>query len=369
MRFLILLLVLILDTSLYAQGHESVISRIIQAQKKIKHFRAYTIRHDTLVTGHIRTMKGWVSVSTDPADSIFGCRFFAEPEGGGSASIYDGQYSFFIDHTKKEYTKYSNPDLLDAITGYPGGQLFCKDMIRIDTSTAIGFRLYEDEQHYYLRILLPDITRYDVIKRSKELTISKKTYLPIAVRQHQETLGKVQDLYFSISGIHINEEGIAFDFSKERYPAEYKEEEQESNQKLLALQGKKLPAFRLTGWDGSTLLSDELKGKLVLLDFWEVWCGPCVASMPRVKELYEKYKSSGLEVIGIIHQTEHLKTARQLIDKINPGFRMVLGNEQSKIDFSLQAVPLYILINRSGNIVMVSEGFPETLEETIRTYL
>lgn len=369
MRFLILLLILTLQNSLYAQGYETVISRIIQAQKQIKHFRAFTIRHDTLVTGHIRTMRGWVSVSVSPADSIFGFRFFAEPEAGGSASIYDGQYSFFIDHSKKEYTKYSKPDLLDAITGYPGGQLICKDMIQLDTSTATGFRLYEDEQHYYLRILLPDITRYDVIKRSKELTISKKTSLPVAVRLHQETLGKVQDLYFSLSSIQINEEGISYDFSQERYPAGYKEEEQQPNKKLLALKGKKMPAFRLTGWDGSTLLSDDFKGKLVLLDFWEVWCGPCVAAMPRVKELYEKYQSSGLEVIGIIHQTEHLKTARLITEKIKPGFRMATGNEQMKIDFSLQAVPLYILIDRSGKIVMVSEGFPEILEEQIRTYL
>ena len=91
--------------------------------------------------------------------------------------------------------------------------------------------------------------------------------------------------------------------------------------------------------------------------------------MPKVKALYEKYKSSGLEVIGIIHQTEHLKTARQLVEKFKPGFKMAMGNEQMKNDFSLQAVPLYILINRSGNIVLLSEGFPEMLEETIRTNL
>ena len=369
MRFILLLVILIFQTALYAQEPDKIISGIIQAQQPIKHIRAYTVRHDTLVTGHIRTMQGWVSLTADTADRIFGFRFFAAPEDGRSASIYDGQYSFIIDHEKKEFTKYSQPEMLDAIMGYPGGQLIWKDLMRIDTSTATGFRVHEDDQYYYLRILLPDITRYDVIKRSKELTISKKTFLPVAVRQHQETLGKVQDLYYSVSRIQVNEEGIAYDFSQERYPAGYKPEEDAPNKQLLALQGKKLPAFSLTGFDGSPLSSDDFKGKLILLDFWEVWCGPCVASMPRVKELYEKYKSSGLEVIGIIHQTEHLKTARLLLEKIKPGFKMALGNEQMKNIFSLQAVPLYILVNRTGNIVLVSEGFPETLEEMIRTYL
>lgn len=369
MRYALLILLLGFDMVAVSQQPTELITRILQAQQSIKHIRTFTTRHDTLVTGHIRTMKGWVNVSADPADRIFGFRFYAVPEENQSACIYDGQYSFFIDHQKKEFVKYSNPEMLDAITGYAGGQLIWKDMIRIDTSTATGFQLRDDDQFYYLRILLPDITRYDVIKRSKELTISKMTFLPIAIRQHQETLGKVQDLFYRNSEIQINENGIAYDFSKERYPAGYKEEEKVTNKKQLALQGKKLPGFKLTGFDGSILLSDGLKGKLVLLDFWEVWCGPCIESMPKVKALYEKYKSSGLEVIGIIHQTEHLKTARQLVEKIKPGFKMAMGNEQTKNDFSLQAVPLYILINRIGNIVLISEGFPEILEETIRTNL
>lgn len=371
MAMRIALFILLLGFHLVAGSQQpaGLISKILQAQETIKHYRAFTTRHDTLVTGHIRTMKGWVNATVDPADRIFGFRFYAVPEENQSASIYDGQYSFFIDHQKKEFVKYSNPEILDAIMGYPGGQLIWKDMIRIDTSTATGFQLREDDQFYYLRILLPDITRYDVTKRSKELTISKKSYLPVACRQHQETLGKVQDLFFSNSEIQINAAGMAYDFSMERYPAGYKEEEKPANKKQLALQGKQVPVFNLTGFDGSTLLSDDLKGKLVLLDFWEVWCGPCIESMPKVKALYEKYKSSGLEVIGIIHQTEHLKTARQLVEKFKPGFKMAMGNEQMKNDFSLQAVPLYILINRSGNIVLLSEGFPEMLEETIRTNL
>jgi thiol-disulfide isomerase/thioredoxin len=369
MRYVLFILLLGFQMVAVSQQPAELIAKILHAQQTIKHIRAYITRHDTLVTGHIRTMKGWVNATVDPADRIFGFRFYAVPEEKQAASIYDGHSSFFIDHQKKEFEKFSDPEMLDAITGKAGGQLIWKDMIRIDTSTATGFQMREDDQFYYLRILLPDITRYDVIKRSKELTISKKNFLPIAIRQHQETLGKVQDLYFINSEIQINEEGIAYDFSKERYPSGFKEEEKVTNKKQLALQGKKLPGFKLTGFDGSTLLSDDLKGKLVLLDFWEVWCGPCIESMPRVKALYEKYKSTGLEVIGIIHQTEHLKTARQLVEKIKPGFKMALGNEQMKNDFSIQAVPLYILINRSGNIVLLSEGFPEILEETIRTNL
>lgn len=369
MRILFVFSFFFLPLVLPAQRPEEILTQVILAQKKLQHLRCYTERHDTLVTGHIRSMQGWANISVDTTDPVFGFRFYAEQNDGNDVSLYDGQYSFHIDHRNKEFEKQSNRALLDAITGYPGGQLIWQDQVRVDTSTSTGFSLRSDDAFYYLRILLPDITRYQVSNRYKELTISKKTLLPVALRQHQETLGKVQDLNYKSSRMQVNEEGIAYDFSKERYPAGYKEAEQVQNKKQQLLLGKKLPEISLVGFDGTPLPPVDLNGKLILLDFWEVWCGPCVESMPRVQGLYEKYKVKGLEVFGIIHQTEHLHAAKKLLEKIKPGFRMVRGNDKMKNDFSLQAVPLYILADRYGVIVLVSEGYPENLEEMILRYL
>ena len=113
----------------------------------------------------------------------------------------------------------------------------------------------------------------------------------------------------------------------------------------------------------------QFKGKLVLLDFWEVWCGPCMESMPKVQQFYEKYKSKGLEVYGVVHEKEHLDVARQLVQKRKISFPMLLGDEQSKRKYSIDGVPLYVLINREGKIVMVSQGFSPLLEEEIQKNL
>jgi thiol-disulfide isomerase/thioredoxin len=58
-------------------------------------------------------------------------------------------------------------------------------------------------------------------------------------------------------------------------------------------------SFQFKALDGTAIDTAQWKGKVVLVDFWATWCGPCVAEMPRMKSLYDQYHAQGLEVIGI----------------------------------------------------------------------
>ena len=66
-----------------------------------------------------------------------------------------------------------------------------------------------------------------------------------------------------------------------------------------ALVGKKAIDFSVKDLDGKDLSLEKYRGKVVLLDFWAVWCGPCIAEMPNVKGVYEKYKDANFQIIGI----------------------------------------------------------------------
>ena len=66
-----------------------------------------------------------------------------------------------------------------------------------------------------------------------------------------------------------------------------------------ALIGKKAINFNVKDLDGNDLSLEKYRDNVILLDFWAVWCGPCVAEMPNVKQVYEKYKDANFQIIGI----------------------------------------------------------------------
>lgn len=115
------------------------------------------------------------------------------------------------------------------------------------------------------------------------------------------------------------------------------------------------PPIKATMLDGKEVTLDEFKGKVVLLDFWATWCGPCKAEMPLMKKLYDDYADKGLVMVGISldRGEEELKA---YIEKEEIKWAQVLSSatpENQKISsaYKIVSIPTIYLVGKDGKIV------------------
>ena len=117
---------------------------------------------------------------------------------------------------------------------------------------------------------------------------------------------------------------------------------------------REAPDIRGTTLAGRPLALSDFRGKIVLIDFWATWCGPCMYELPNVKRIYETYKDSGLAVIGIglDHDTDQLN--KTIKDKSIPWPQMFDGKawEGPLVKaYGVDGIPATYLLNSSGQIV------------------
>jgi len=135
------------------------------------------------------------------------------------------------------------------------------------------------------------------------------------------------------------------------------------------LVGQMAPDFELQKLDGKSLKLSELRGRIVILDFWATWCGPCVASLPKLTEMSQEYKGADVDLIAVnIEQTS--AEVRSLLDRLKISPLVVLDTDGAVARaYQAQAIPQTVLIDPDGKIHQVFVGGGGDIETKIRESL
>jgi len=131
------------------------------------------------------------------------------------------------------------------------------------------------------------------------------------------------------------------------------------------------PDFQLTGLDGKPLTLAGSKGKVVLLNFWATWCGPCLAEIPDLVELQKKYKDR-LQILGLVVDDEDLDAIKKFAARFGINYPVALATSDIRIQYGgIPALPTSFVLDSEGRVVQKHEGLrdPVLYEAEIRSLL
>ena len=127
---------------------------------------------------------------------------------------------------------------------------------------------------------------------------------------------------------------------------------------------KSAPEFTLKDANGQTVHLADYKGKVVLLDFWATWCGPCKVEIPWFMEFEQQFKDRGFAVLGVSMDEDGWEAVKPYIQDLKINYRVLLGNEEiSDLYGGLDSLPTTLLIDRHGRIASVHIGLSLGKEE------
>jgi len=129
--------------------------------------------------------------------------------------------------------------------------------------------------------------------------------------------------------------------------------------------GRPAPNFKLPALSGGQVSLDQYRGKIVMLDFWATWCGPCQMTMPLLEKLQKEYPEN--LVLLAINLQEPNDTVRDYVRKQGLNSRVLLDEEGTVGEtYGTDSIPMQVLIDKNGIVRHVQIGFSPRMSSQLR---
>ncbi len=127
--------------------------------------------------------------------------------------------------------------------------------------------------------------------------------------------------------------------------------------------GVTAPDFTLRTLNGPNLRLQEQRGHVVLVNFWATWCGPCRKEMPHLNRIADKYRASGLVLLGV-NVDDDVQNASDVAGKLGVKFPVLLDTDKkvSRL-YDLNSMPSTLVIDRAGRVRYLHRGYQDGYED------
>lgn len=113
---------------------------------------------------------------------------------------------------------------------------------------------------------------------------------------------------------------------------------------------KSMISAKVKDLNGKTINLDEMKGSILVLDFWATWCGPCIKEIPEYNKLQEKYASQGVKIIGVTLASGEVSEVKPFVSRHNMKYTIVMGEDSMGYEFNVMGFPTTYLVTRDWKV-------------------
>jgi len=108
--------------------------------------------------------------------------------------------------------------------------------------------------------------------------------------------------------------------------------------------------FISTDMSGKNFLGSSLKGNVVLIDFWAVWCEPCIKAFPVINNLHNEFNDKNVKVLGVALNSGNVKDVKEFLRNHDYDYPFYVGDDALSQKFGILGFPSYYLLDKNGNI-------------------